>query len=400
MKKYIVLFPLVLSSMILSGQKPVDFLMKGRALLEADKADDAVNTLTEALGQYNRSDLFLQRAEAFLKKGDYSNAAADFNSANSLEPASGEYGLARIYGLKNDPSTAVYHLEANLKSRFKKSEKEIMLDPAFGAIENTSEWRQFLKKDWYGNYEKGFAEIEYDISTGQIEDAKSTLSGLIRDYPGNDGNIYAGALISFAEKKYPETVKAMTGIIPGNPDDEKYLRLLAQAQEAGGNPAGASLTYTRLLDLGIPDAGLLLKRAECYRRTGETSRAMDDIGKYLEFYPQSKKALSFAGKVESAGGDNIKALQYFSENLKLHPHDADCYIDRANSYFVSKSWNWAIKDYSMSLDLQPDNPDVWLNKGISLLNSGNLSDACHDFRKAFSLGNKKATELISRNCIK
>ena len=67
---------------------------------------------------------------------------------------------------------------------------------------------------------------------------------------------------------------------------------------------------------------------------------------------------------------------------------------------MSKSWNWAVKDYSMSLDLQPENPEVWLNNGIALLNSGDIGDACHDFRKAFSMGNKKATELISRNCIK
>ena len=76
------------------------------------------------------------------------------------------------------------------------------------------------------------------------------------------------------------------------------------------------------------------------------------------------------------------------------------YIDRANSYFVAKSWDMAINDYSMSLDLKPANSDVWLNKGISLLNKGKVEDACHDFRKSFSLGNKRVTEYISRNCIK
>jgi tetratricopeptide (TPR) repeat protein len=400
MKKYIVLILFILSSYILSGQKPVDFLMKGKALLEAGKEDEAVNILTEGLTQSDNCDIYLERADAYLKKGDYSNAIGDFNSANSLKPGSGEYGLARIYGLKGDVKTAVYHLETNLKSVYKKSEKDIMLDPAFGAIENTPEWRQFLQKDWYGNYERGMADIEYNISTGNIEDAKTVLSGLAGNYPGNDNNIYAGALINVAEQKFPEAVKSLSGLLSEKPDNEKYLRLLAKAQENGGNPAGASVTYTKLINLGIPDAELLLSRAECYRRTGETGKAIDDIGKYLELYPYDKKALSFAGKVESAAGDNIKALQYFSENLKLHPNDAECYIDRANSYFLSKSWNWAIKDYSMSLDLQPGNPEVWLNKGIALLNSGNVSDACHDFRKAFSLGNKKATELISRNCIK
>ena len=111
----------------------------------------------------------------------------------------------------------------------------------------------------------------------------------------------------------------------------------------------------------------MILRAECYRKTGETDKALNDIARYLDLYPGNKKALSFAGKVESASGDNLKALEYFSENLKLHPNDPECYIDRANSYFVSKSWDWAIKDYSMSLDLEPGNSDAWLNKGISFL---------------------------------
>ena len=101
-----------------------------------------------------------------------------------------------------------------------------------------------------------------------------------------------------------------------------------------------------------------------------------------------------------ASGDNLKALSYFSKNLELHPDDPACYTDRANAYFLSKTWDWAIKDYTMALDLNPGNSDVWLSKGISLLNSGKKIDACHDFRRSFSLGNKKAADFISRNCIK
>jgi Flp pilus assembly protein TadD len=54
----------------------------------------------------------------------------------------------------------------------------------------------------------------------------------------------------------------------------------------------------------------------------------------------------------------------------------------------------------MSLDLKPANSDVWLNKGIALLNSGKVDDACHDFRISFRQGNKRVADYISRNCIK
>ena len=289
----------------------------------------------------------------------------------------------------------------NLNSPFRKSEKEIMLDPAFGPIENRPEWRQFWKKEWYTIPERSISEIEYYISAGKIDESKAVLSELKKSFQRDDDDIlYAEALINLSSGKYTEVIKSISGLTALNPENEKYLRILAKAQTGASNPAGASVTYTQLLDLGIADAELFILRADCYRKTGETDKALADIEKYLEIYPENKAALSLAGKVEALSGDNLKALEYFSKNLKLHPNDPECYIDRANSYFVSKSWDWAIKDYSMSLDLKPGNSDVWLNKGIALLNSGREEDACHDFRKSFSLGNKRASEYISRNCIK
>jgi tetratricopeptide (TPR) repeat protein len=400
MKKIQLITAFFVSSLIMTGQKPVDYLMKGKALIEQGKPDDAIAILTRAMETYRESSILLGRAEAFMAKGDYSNAINDLNSANNITPSSGEYGLARIYGLKGDASTSVYHLESCLKSSFRKSEKDILLDPAFSLIENKPEWRQFWKIEWFGDVEKGVAEIEYDLSTGNIIEAKSILSDLSGNYSGNNSINYACALISFSETKYGETIKSINNLLAEEPENKKALRLFAKTEEATGNYAGASSTYSKLLDLNIPDPELLMLRAECYRKTGEMIKAKEDVAKYIELYPGNKKALSFAGKIESASGDNLKALTYFSENLKLHPNDAECYLDRADAYFVSKSWDWATKDYSMSLDLQPDNSDAWLNKGISLVTSGKKDDACFDFRRAFNLGNRKATEYISRFCIK
>jgi len=400
MKKSFAIILFIATTGVMAGQKPGDILMKSKALVEQGKPDDAIKVLSEALGTFQESSYYLQRAEAFAAKGDYSGAINDLNSANRITPSSGEYDLARIYGLKGDAATAVYHLESCMKSSFKKREKEILLDPSFSLIENRPEWRQFWKNDWYGNPEKAISEIEYSVSTGNIGDAKNELNQLSGTYPGNSEVSYGSALINLAENKYGEAIKYLTGLLDKEPENESYLRLLARAQESSGNQAGASTTYSKLLDLGVPDANLLILRAECYRKTGETDKALADINRYLDFYPGNGKALGFAGKLEAAGGDNLKALEYFSTNLKLHPNDPECYIDRANSYLASKSWDWAVKDYSMALDLKPDISDAWLNKGIALLNSGKPDDACHDFRKAFNLGNKKATEYVSRYCIK
>lgn len=400
MKKILTLFWILLGAGTLYGQQTVDFILKARALREAGKPGQAASLLSVAIGENKESRLYTERAEADILNKDYSNAIVDLNEANKLTPFSGEYGLARIYALKGDAGTAIYHLELTMNSPFKKGEKVILLDPAFDAIENRQEWRQFWKKEWYSLTEKSISEIEYYISAGKIDDSKEVLEELKKSGETGDEILYAEALINLASGKYPEVMKVITGLNDLHPGNEKYLRLLARAQTGASDPAGASTTYSQLIDAGVADAGLLILRADCYSKTGETDKALKDIGRYLEIYPDNSTALSTAGKIAAKSGDNLKALEYFSKNLKLHPNDPECYIDRANAYFVSRSWNMAINDYSMSLDLKPANSDVWLNKGIALLNSGDVEDACHDFRRALSLGNKRVTDYISRNCIK
>lgn len=381
------------------SQQDLYVILKAKAYIQTGQPSKATEILTDAILVKESSPLFVERGEACLCGKDLSGAIRDFNQANSLSEHSGDYGLAKVYSLKGDVNTSLYHLGRHLSSGFKRSEKEVMLEPAFEVLDNRPEWRQFWKKDWYSYTEKSVSEIEYLASKGDIEECRSVLSELRKSYPESTEVVYSDAMIYLTEGRYNEAVTNALRLTVADPENEKYLRLLAKAQYGQPNPAGASETYTRLLENGTADAQLLLLRAECFRKTRETYKALRDIQKYIELYPENKAAISLAGKAEAESGDNLKALEYFTKNLKLHPNDPDCYIDRANSYFVSKSWEWAVKDYSMSLDLQPGNSEAWMNKGIALLNSGNIIDACHDFKKSYNLGNQKASVYISKNCM-
>lgn len=393
------LLSFLLMSIEVSGQHEVEVILKSRALLKAGRSKEAINLLSKSISESNGSRLYMERAEVFIMERDFSGAIRDFNQANIVEEHSGDYGLAKVYAIKGDASTSMYHLGMHLESEYKNSEKEIMLEPAFQSVENSPEWRQFWKKEWYDYPEKIISEIEFLVSKGNIEESKIVLDELKRNYSGSEEALYSEALINLGSGRYSESVSALSRLIVENPSSERYLRVMARGQIGQLNPAGASVTYTRLLESGVADADLLLMRADCYRKTKETDKAISDIEKFLELYPEDKSALSMAGKVEAESGDNLKALGYFSKNLSLHPNDPDCYIDRANSYFASRSWDWAVRDYAMSLDLKPDNSDAWLNKGIAQQSSGKIDDACHDFKRAYSLGNQKASAYIAKHCL-
>lgn len=399
-KSIALLYIFFLATAGFSQDPAVDNILKAKALISSGKADLAIGGLSETMNSTTDYRLYLERAEAYSLQGNYSAAISDYNEANKLNQGSGEFGLAKIYALRGDAQTALYHLEMNIGSSWKRSEKEIMLDPSFASIGNKPEWRTFWKKEHYTGLERNVSEIEYYTSSGMTDDALQLLSDMKAGYRDADEVAYSEALVNIASGRPANAAGIASRLAGETPGNEKYLRLLARAQEASSNAAGASETYTRLLKLGVADAQLLLSRAECYRKTGEHERALADVEKYLSYYPEDKDALRLAGRSQAVSGDNLKALELFSKNLQLHPEDPELYVDRGNSYLAARSWDRAISDYSMSLDLKPGNPDAWLNKGVALLNSGKKQEACHDFRRALSLGSKRASEYITQNCIR
>lgn len=391
---------LILISLKLSSQESYELLLMSQSLIDRGRAEEAVSIVTGAIEKYPESRFFSVRGDAYLLSGNIPAAISDYQSAGKLLQSSGDYGLSKAYALKRDVKNSLFYLERNLSSSYKKSEKEIMLDKSFAAIENTPEWRLFWKTERYTVPEQKLSEIEFSVSGGNIKDAERLAKELAAEYPDDRNTIYARALVDYSRQKYTESINGLTTLLSSDRDNPRFLFLMAGVQMASSNMAGASDTYSRLIENEYPDATVFLKRAECYRKTREYDKAQKDAEKYLSFYPENSDAIRLAGRIAMEKGDNLKAIEIYTKNISLHPGDPGSYIDRANSYFISGTWENAIRDYSMALDFNPGDADVWLNKGIALLSIGKPVDACYDFRKALELGSKKATNYISRNCVK
>ena len=303
-----------------------DYLLEGKAYIDAGQLNEAILKMDEALAVKQDARLYELRAEASFLKKDYPGADSDFQRANTLAKGIGEFGLARISGIRGDVGVSLQHLENNIGSQYRRSEKEILLDPSFRLIENTPEWRQFWKVERYSVFDRKIPEIEYYLSTGNSAEAMQIYGELEADYRGEDLTYYARALIEFSAKRYSDALTLLSKITSEEQISDKYLRLLARTQQVSGNAAGASVTYSRMINMGIIDASLYLRRAECYSKTGETQRALKDINRYLDLYPENREALSLAGKVAIQSGDNLKAIDFYSTNLKLHPGDPECLL--------------------------------------------------------------------------
>jgi len=382
------------------GQSKYDTVLRARAMAARSETTEAAALISSVIAPGASFNLYLERGEIYLRGSMIREARADFLAAEGLMPGTGLYGLAICAAAEGNGSEAARYMEAHLKSPYKKSEPEILLDSSFASVSSSPEWRALWKKEWYRGFERMKWETEHYLKAGRSEMASETFSSLAAEYPGMPVTEYCGALIAIARSAYSEAVKSLEPLTAKADAPAAWLIALAEAQAGNRNYQAAASVYTRLITSEYPDASLFLKRGETRARAGDTKAAIEDFQKFLGFYPDDFRALSLLGKTFAEEGAIYEALPYLNENIEKHPGESKAFSLRGDAWFAGRTWDKAAEDYTMSLDLDPENPAVNLNLALSLINSGKPEDACHFLRKARDLGEKSAAQYLAKYCLK
>jgi len=399
MKSFILSLILISQVLLCFSQDDYQALLKARALCSQARYTDAINMLSSQPGIGKSAELLCARGDAYLSAGMIRQASSDFALAESLTPGKGLYGMAKAAASSGDAKGTVGYLKALMKTDYKPAEPEIDTDPVFDKISASNEWKSFWRQEWYKDYEKSKWQIEYYIRNGKSDLAKEEYATLSAEYPDTYVNDYCGAMIDIESGNPSSAIKRLTGSGSQNDKPEVHF-LLAKAYALQGEYFAAALEYGKLITMHYNDAAIFLLRAEMLRKAGDREAAISDLDFFLSLYPEDYRALSLIGKSLAETGNLYKALPYMNKNIELHPGEATVFSDRGDVYFTCRSWENAISDYSMSLDLNPTNGAAFLNMGVSMINSGRSSEACPFLRKALELGQKNASKYISSYCNK
>jgi len=400
MKKSVVLLIIILTSQLIAGQGRYEEMLRAVALSAGGNNNEAAGILTGLINAAPDDELLLLRGNAYLVSGKVKEAKSDFMAAESMILGSGLYGLSRCAAAGGETRAAVSYLEAHLKSQFRKSEPEIMLDKYFESIQSSPEWKSLWKKDWYKGYERKSWEIDHYLKIGKTDLAEEVwreLSATYSDMPVTD---YCKARILTARGLYRDASALLAPLTIKVDAPTSYLITLAEAQTGEGSYYAAAMSYGRLIDAEYPDPQLFLKRAAMLVKAGDRNAAKADLGTYLALNPENSEALGLIGKTYAEEGAIYEALPYLNMNIEKHPGEATAFSIRGDAWLAARTWDKAAEDYTMSLDLDPENATVNLNLGIALINSGKTEDACHYLRKAKEQGNKDATKYLSKYCIR
>lgn len=136
---------------------------------------------------------------------------------------------------------------------------------------------------------------------------------------------------------------------------------------------------------------------------GNHDRAIEYYTKAIERNPEYSGALAARGLCYSKKNDFMKAIEDYDTAIKLNKNWevyytlSLSYFDRGLAYFsiipqTEETVTNAKNDWSSSIDLNPNDPNAFLNRGLAYQFLRRFNEAIHDFKKSLEIGQKTDKE--------
>ncbi len=382
------------------AQTPDDDFLRGVAYMANDSNQLAIQNLSEALkdDRYNIV-ILLKQGEAYYNLNEFEKAIGDFQNANTIRNHVADLWLARCYARKGDVPNAIYWLEEHLVSDYRIPETQIKRDPAFDDLQMTDEWFLIWQKEWYTPEEVVLKEVQYYIDRNDADKALAILESAIANGMMNPDLFFMRGKIFLEKNHYAPAISDFTSAMNLDRNNTEYMQNRGLANLGAARYKDAVNDFTGVLRNHPEYFNIYLARAKAYAGMEDYNRAVQDVRLYLNYFGSDQAAIFQCGEYCFQQGDYINALKYFNINMQNDAENAAYYKARGKTYTMTRTYQYAIYDLTMSLDLDPSDGETWLYLGISMLATGDRIAACSDFEKAIRAGETKALKyMIDNNC--
>jgi tetratricopeptide (TPR) repeat protein len=319
------------------------FHQNGRALIENHmrRPDEALSLVSNGLDvldrelgadehRLHRSVLRYNRAQVYAALGKYDEAVADYTSV-----------------IEEDPNYSEYHFDLGG-----------LLHKLGRDAEAIAEYETAMRLS------PPFPELYYN--RGDVRAAQGDLGGAAADF----------RYVLEIDPEYTDAHVNLAGLFAE----------LGESEAAGAVVADG-------LEVAPDNPHLHCLRGRLGLEAGDTPAAKDALERALAADPAMAEAWALRGLLAYTEGAKPQAIEAFTRALELKP-DPAVYFNRGAVYQEQGQWDPAIADFTAALDLNPQDPDTWLQRAACRARLGQAEAAEEDLRHAAQLTREQNAEAV------
>lgn len=239
---------------------------------------------------------------------------------------------------------------------------------------------------------------QHHINLKQWAVAERFLLDAIKAEPGNPSNSLLLSNLATMQRrqgKLAEAIKNYSMAIDLTPNAVTLLHNRAALYTVVDSIACAQADYERIMELDPADVESRYNHGMIALNLGDSKTAEKDFNSILSINPNSGMGKQGQGYLNKHAGNYDKAAECFSEVIKVRP-TSTLLANRADCYLATKRLNDASLDIANALELDPDDPYIYVLRAKLNKLRFNRSDMERDIKLAVAHGldEKEVKQLL------
>lgn len=239
---------------------------------------------------------------------------------------------------------------------------------------------------------------QHHINLKQWAVAERFLLDAIKAEPGNPSNSLLLSNLATMQRrqgKLAEAIKNYSMAIDLTPNAVTLLHNRAALYTVVDSIACAQADYERIMELDPADVESRYNHGMIALNLGDSKTAEKDFNNILSINPNSGMGKQGQGYLNKHAGNYDKAAECFSEVIKVRP-TSTLLANRADCYLATKRLNDASLDIANALELDPDDPYIYVLRAKLNKLRFNRSDMERDIKLAVAHGldEKEVKQLL------
>lgn len=155
--------------------------------------------------------------------------------------------------------------------------------------------------------------------------------------------------------------------------------------------------YDAAIKKNKTNSDLYLGRGKCYEKTNDFSRALKDYSQSYEIDRSNLEAIQKRAALYKKTNEYFKSLTDYKTYLTINKENTDIYAEMADlRMLINKNTDDAIKDLNDGLAVDPRASNLYLKKGLLLMEKNDYRTADNNFSSTIKLDSNNALAYYNR----